>query len=97
MKKVKCPDCKKSVIPEKDYCHIHQDCKEYSWICPNCESLNVDWLVRRNLTKEDKVFTDKDMKGLKKNMDKITGTLAIMDERIKDCNTMIQNWKKLKK
>lgn len=33
-------------MPEKDYCHVHIKCKDYSYMCPECESLNVDVLVR---------------------------------------------------
>ena len=46
MIKVKCPDCRKIVMPEKDYCHIHIKCQDYAYMCPKCESLNVDVLVR---------------------------------------------------
>ena len=46
MKKIKCPDCNHIGEPEKDDCHIHENCGEYAYICENCGSLNVDYEAR---------------------------------------------------
>jgi len=42
-----CPDCNKQVRVQKDPCPIHKNCRDFSWICTECGSLNVDYEARK--------------------------------------------------
>lgn len=44
--RIYCPDCEKKVNVVKDPCPIHENCKDFAYMCDECGSLNVDFEAR---------------------------------------------------